>query len=61
MNKEQPVETPSIAFTENKYKKFKKAFETAEKAGQTEFTFEDKPVLVTYAKYMIEYLSSHYK
>jgi len=60
MNNET-VETPSIAFTENKYKKFKKTFETAEKAGETQFTFEDKPVLVTYAKYMVEYLSFYYE
>jgi hypothetical protein len=58
---DEKIETPSIAFTENKYKKFKKAFETAEKAGQIQFTFEDKEVLVTYAKYMVEYLSSHYE
>lgn len=58
---DERIETPSIAFTENKYKKFKKAFETAEKAGETQFTFEDKEVFVTYAKYMVEYLSSHYE
>jgi hypothetical protein len=57
----EKIETPSIAFTENKYKKFKKAFETAEKAGETQFTFEGKEILVTYAKYMVEYLSSHYE
>jgi hypothetical protein len=60
MNNEK-VETPSIAFTENKYKKFKKAFEIAEKTGETKFAFEDKEILVTYAKYIIEYLSSHYE
>jgi septin family protein len=57
----ETLETPSIAFTESKYKKFKKAFREAEKEKQESFTFEDKPILVTYARYIIEYLSSHYE
>jgi hypothetical protein len=61
MSNDTPIETPSIAFTETKYKKFKKAFKEAEKAGLTQFQFEDKEILVTYAKYLIEYLSDHYE
>lgn len=61
MSNEQLVETPSIVFTETKYKKFKKAYREAEKEGKDSFTFEDKEILVTYAKYIIEYLSSHYE
>lgn len=61
MSNEQSIETPSIAFTETKYKKFKKAFKEAEKAGNTSFVFEDKEVLVTYARYILEYLSESYE
>lgn len=57
----EKIETPSIAFTEDKYKKFKKAYKEAEKNNQLSFMFEDKEVLVTYAKYLIEYLSEHYE
>jgi hypothetical protein len=55
------IETPSIAFTETKFKKFKKAFKEADKANQKIFVFEDKEILTTYARYLIEYLSSHYE
>lgn len=58
---QEPVETPSIAFTESKYKKFKKAFKEAEKEGKESFTFEDKLILVSYAHYIIEYLSETYE
>lgn len=61
MSTDKPVETPSIAFTEDKFKKFKKAYKEADKQSQLSFMFEDKEILVTYAKYMIEYLSDHYE
>lgn len=55
------IETPSIAFTETKFKKFKKAFKEADKSNQKIFVFEDKEILTTYARYLIEYLSSYYE
>jgi hypothetical protein len=58
---EQPIETSSITFTETKYKKFKKAYKEADKEGKLSFIFEDKEVLVTYARYIIQYLSNSYE
>lgn len=40
------------------YPQFKELYETAIKNKKDYFTFNDKPVLVTYAKYVIEYLDS---
>lgn len=54
-------ETPSITFTEDKYKKFKNIFEESEKDGKSSFYFENKEILVTYARYVLEYLSQTYE
>lgn len=57
----EPIETPSITFTENKFKRFKKAYKEADKEGRESFIFEDKIILVTYARYIICYLSECYE
>jgi len=56
-----PIETPSITFTENKFKRFKKAFKEADKEGKELFIFEDKTIFVTYARYICCYLSEAYE
>ena len=58
---ESKVETQSITFTESKFKKFKRIYKESEKEGKKSFLFEDKKILVTYAKYLIEYLSNTYE
>lgn len=47
-----------IEFTPEKLKRLKKARASAVERGDTQFTFEGKEVLVSYAKYMIEYLET---
>jgi len=49
---------PEIKFTPEKFTAFKQACKAAEDSLETEFTFEGHKFLVTYAKYMIEYLST---
>ena len=46
----------SINFDKPKFEKFKKVYAKAIEDGKTKFVFEGKDILVTYAKYMIEYL-----
>lgn len=49
---------PNIEFTPVKMRRFKKRCYQTIKAGETIFTFEGHEILVSYAKYMIEYLES---
>ena len=56
--KEAGVNT--IHFTEVKFSTLKRAYERATKDGETQFKFEGHDVLVSYAKYLIEYLTSHF-
>ena len=55
------IETPSITFTENKFKRFKKAYKEADKEGNLFFMFEDKKIMITWARYTICYLSECYE
>jgi len=48
-------------FNQDKFEQFQAAYEQAKNENKTNFTFESKEFLVTYAKYLIEYLSSHYE
>lgn len=48
-------------FTSNKFKALKTAYETAIKEQADTFIFEGKEYLVTYAKYLIEYLETKLK
>jgi hypothetical protein len=45
-----------IAWTKEKLEKFKAAWQKAHDAEEESFTFEDREVLVTYGRYLIEYL-----
>lgn len=38
--------------------RLKKAYKAARESGASEFTFEGVPLLVDYARYLIEYLES---
>jgi hypothetical protein len=43
------------------YKKLKKAYEQALKDNQNSFIFEDNELLVSYAKYLLQYLEDKLK
>lgn len=47
------MEQPSI--TTDNYRKFKNAYVVAAKTGKKEFEFEGARVLLSYAKYVIDY------
>ena len=46
----------TVSWTPAKLEKFKAAWKAADDAEQESFTFEDHEVLVTYGRYLIEYL-----
>ena len=46
----------SITFTRAKLHELKVAYNWAKALGQTQFEFEGHPLLVDYAKYLIQYL-----
>jgi DNA/RNA-binding domain of Phe-tRNA-synthetase-like protein len=46
----------TTSFDKEKYDKLEKQYNEAVEKKETQFTFEDKPVLVAYAKYLLEYL-----
>jgi|GEM_PF-6488890 len=48
-------------FNQNKFEEFEAAYNKAVEENKTEFTFDGNTVLVTYAKYLIEYLSNTYE
>jgi hypothetical protein len=50
-----------VEFTEESFKRFKKAYEDASSEGKEQFTFEGNDVLVSYAKYLIQYVESNHK
>jgi hypothetical protein len=54
------AETKTISFTPEKLKELKAEYKKAVDAGQETFMFEDSELLVSYAKYMIEYLNSQF-
>lgn len=45
-----------MTFDAAKLRELKAAYATAQMRDQTVFTFHGRPLLVSYAKYMIEYL-----
>jgi len=47
-----------ISFDNNKYTKLRKAYKTALNDGKKSFVFEGHEVLVSYAKYLLEYLET---
>lgn len=49
-----------INFTPEKLKALKRQYQAAIQAKQETFVFEGHEVLVTYARYMIEYLSRQF-
>ncbi len=51
----------SIKFTPVKYASLKKAYKEAKHNNKEMFVFEGHDILVSYAKYMIEYLKWEYK
>lgn len=46
-----------VNFTPNKLKSFKKVLSAAEAKSQESFKFEGNEYLVSYAKYIVEYLT----
>lgn len=52
---------PFISFDLAAYRRFRKSYEKAVKENKTEFEFEGRDFLVSYAKYVLEYLETKYK
>lgn len=50
-----------IEFTKDKFEQFKVAYNKAVEEGVKSFFFDGHEFLVSYAKYLIEYLSSSYE
>lgn len=50
------MNTNMISFDAKKREQLRKAYNAARDAGQEQFKFEGRDVLVAYAKYMLEYL-----
>lgn len=50
-----------IEFTREKYLKLKREYNKAVAQGKSRFDFEGHPVLVAYAKYLIQYLEMKFK
>ena len=51
----------AIKFTPEVAAQLKKEYKEAVNAGQESFTFKGEELLVSYAKYLIEYLDSVFK
>tara|TARA_R110001599_G_scaffold130748_1_gene306106 strand:- start:971 stop:1162 length:192 start_codon:yes stop_codon:yes gene_type:complete len=52
------VEFTEESLNSTMFKQFKKAYEDASLEGKEQFTFEGNDVLVSYAKYVIQYVES---
>ena len=50
-----------ILFTEKDLKELKRKYAEAMKSGSESFEFRGHPLLVSYAKYLIEYLEIQFK
>ena len=48
-------------FNQSKLEEFEAAYNKAVQENKTEFSFENNTILVTYAKYLIDYLSNTYE
>jgi hypothetical protein len=51
----------NIIFDINKFKRFRKFYNKAVIENRDTFLFEEKEILTTYAKYMIEYLNKKFE
>ena len=51
---------PHIHMTPEKLKQFKKLYEWAVQMGDKMFLFEDRGFLVSYARYLVEYLEGEF-
>lgn len=50
-----------MTFTKETLKQLETEYNTAVNAGKTQFTFQGQELLVSYAKYLIEYLQTQFK
>jgi hypothetical protein len=50
-----------IAFTPAKRDQLRKAYDAAKAAGQDQFDFEGIELLVSYARYLLEYLDTQFQ
>jgi hypothetical protein len=50
----------TINFDEPTYRRFKRAYQIAEKAHRTEFEFDNQTYLLEFAKYVLEYLETEF-
>lgn len=48
-------------FNQDKFEQFQQSYNEAVKNNQTEFTFNNKKYLVTFAAYLIQYLENNYE
>ena len=55
------VKTSFGDFSENRYRKFKAAYEDATKAKKEKFEFEGHPYLTRFASYLVEFLDGKFK
>ena len=55
------VKTIAGYFSENRYRKFKAAYEEAVEAQKERFEFEGKPYLTRFASYVVEFLDGNFK
>ena len=55
------VKTIAGYFSENRYHKFKAAYEEAAMAKKEKFEFEGKPYLTRFASYLVEFLDGRFK
>lgn len=53
--------TNHVDFTPEKLAQLKKVYDQAVLAGKDRFDFEGHPLLVSYAKYVIQYLDTKFK
>jgi hypothetical protein len=51
----------TINFDAAKIERFRKRYERAVRDGETVFKFEGKDILVSYAKYVLEYLEGKFE
>lgn len=52
---------PPMIFTPAKLRALKRLYNAAAKKGYDQFTFNGRTLLVTYARYLIEYLETQFK
>jgi hypothetical protein len=55
------MDNSHVSINEQELKTLKKDYDKAVEDGEQSFTFKGREVLVSYAKYMIEYLEGEFK